>query len=179
MSAPTIISKEAMTAGFPPTIQSITGTATLDNLFRAYCHLMYCTQSQFTAHHVLNWLFLVVPQNMWNMHSSDAYPTAPANPGLAPNYGSINSPLAIINAKYTYNNGNKNFQEHVNMNRALTERFLSLFSTEHTQAYYTLLAQDPGRRCGVTFAYFYELFGTRDEQEIELNRDSMKAPWNP
>ena len=31
----------------------------------------------------------------------------------------------------------------------------------------------------MTFTYFYELFGTRGEQEIELNRDSMKAPWNP
>ena len=120
MSAPTIISKETMTAGFPPTIQQITGTPTLGDLFRAYRHLVYCAQSQFTAYHVLNWLFLVVPPNMWNMHLVDAYPTAPANPGLAPNHGNIDSPLGIINAKYTYNNRNKNFQEDVNMNLALT-----------------------------------------------------------
>ena len=25
----------------------------------------------------------------------------------------------------------------------------------------------------------YDLFGTRDERDIELNRDGMKAPWNP
>ena len=64
---------------------------------------------------------------MWNMHSVDAYPTAQATPGLAPNYGTIGTPLAIINAKDTYNNGNKNFQEDANMNRALTERFYPYF----------------------------------------------------
>merc|ERR1712194_773406 len=85
----------------------------------AYRHLMYCAQSQFTAYHALNWLFLVVPPNMWGIHSLDAYPTAPANPGLAPRYGNVDSPLAIINAKDTYNIGNKNFQEDANMNRAL------------------------------------------------------------
>ena len=120
MSAPTIISKETMTAGFPPTIQQITGTPTLGDLFRAYYHLMYCAPSQFTGYHVLNWLFLVVPPNMWNMHLVDTYPTAPVNPGLASNYRHIDPPLAIINTKDTYNNENKNFQEDANMNRALT-----------------------------------------------------------
>ena len=109
MSAPTIISKETMTTGFPPTIQQITGTPTLGDLFRAYCHLMYCAQSQFTTYHALNWIFLVVPPNMWDIHSVDAYPTAPANLGLAPRYCTIDSPLAIINAKDTYNIGNKNY----------------------------------------------------------------------
>jgi hypothetical protein len=168
-----------MTAGFPPIIQSITGTPTLGDLFRAYRHLMYCAQSQFTAYHALNWLYLVVPPNMWDMHSVEAHPAPPENPGAAPNYGIIGTPLDIINAKDTYNNKNKNFQEDANMNRALTERFLSLFATEHAQAYYQLLLADPGRRFGTTFTYFYELFGTRDEREIEVNRDSMKAPWNP
>ena len=77
MSTPTIISKETITAGFPPTIQQITGTPTLGDLFRAYRHLMYCAQSQFTAYHTLNWLFLVVPPTMWYMHSVDPYPVEP------------------------------------------------------------------------------------------------------
>ena len=92
---------------------------------------------------------------MWNMHSVDVYSTAPANPSLAPNYGTIGTPLAIINAQYTYNNGDKNFEEDADMNCAPTERFLSLFSTKHAQAYYTLLVGDPGRRFGRTFTYFY------------------------
>ena len=120
-----------MAAGFPPTIQQITGTPTLGDLFRAYRHLMYCAQSQFTAYHALNWLFLVVQPNMWDIHSLDAYPTAPVNSGLTPRCGNVDSLLAFINAKDTYNIRNKNFQEDANMNRALTERFLSLFVTEH------------------------------------------------
>ena len=90
-----------MTTGFAPTIQSITGTPTLGDLFRAYCHLMYCAQSQLTAYHALNWLFMVVPPNMWNMHSVDPHPDPLKNPGLALNYGLIGTPLDIINPKDT------------------------------------------------------------------------------
>ena len=132
MSAPTIISKETMTAGFPPTIQQITGTPTLGDLFRACRHLMYCAQSQFTTYHVFNWLFLVVSPNMWNIHLVDAYPIAPANPGLVPRYGNTDSPLSIINVKDAYNIGNKTFQEDANMNCALTERFFYRYLPPNT-----------------------------------------------
>ena len=115
---------------------------------------------------------------MWNMHSLDPHPGPPENPGLAPNYGVISTPLDIIKAKDTYNNKNKNFHEDANMNRVLTERFLSLFAPEQSPAYYNLIIQAPGRHFGRTFAYFYELFGTRDEREIKLNRNNMAAPWN-
>ena len=70
---------------------------------------MYFAQSRFTVHHVLNWLFLVVPPNMWYMHLIDLHPDPPENPGLAPNYGTIGTPLDIISAKDTYSNRNKNF----------------------------------------------------------------------
>ena len=62
------------------------------------------------------------------------------------------------------------------MNFALTERYLSLFSTKHTQAYYTLLVQDPWHRFGVTFTYFMNYLVCEKKQEIYLNRNSMKAP---
>ena len=77
MSDTTIVLKETMTAGFPPTIQSIAGTPMLSNLFLAYQRLMYYAQSQFTAYHILNWLFLVVSPEMWNMHSVDLHPGPP------------------------------------------------------------------------------------------------------
>ena len=116
---------------------------------------MYCAQSQFTVYHTLNWLFLVVPPNMWYMHLVDPHPDPPEKPGLAPNYETIGTPVDIINAKDTYNNRNKNFQEDPNMNRALTEHVLLLFPTKHAHAYYNLLVQDPGRRFGTSFTYFY------------------------
>ena len=98
-----------MTAGFPVTMQSITGTPMLRDLFRTYRHLMYCAELQFTVYHVLNWLFPVVPPNMWNMHSIDPHPDPPESPGLAPNYILIDMPLNIIKAKDPYNNKNKKF----------------------------------------------------------------------
>ena len=69
---------------------------------------------------------------MWNMHSVDPHTGPPENPGLAPNYGLVRAPLDIIQAKGTYKNKNKNFQEDANMN--WTERFLSIFTTKHSQA---------------------------------------------
>ena len=45
-------------------------------------------------------------------------------------------------ARDRYNNKIKNFRENVNMNHVLSERFLSLFVTNHSQAYYNLLAAD-------------------------------------
>ena len=112
------------------------------------------------------------------MHLVDAHPEQLENSGLAPDYGVIGAPLDIIKAKDTYNNKNKNFHEDANMNCVLTERFLSLFAPEQSPAYYNLIIQAPGRHFGRTFAYFYELFGTRDEREIKLNRNNMAAPWN-
>ena len=101
------------------------------------------------------------------------------NPSLAPDCGVIDTPLDIIKTKDTYNNKNNNFQEDANINRALTERFLSLFAPKHIQAYYNLLMQDPGRRFDRNFTYFYDLFGTRDEREIKLNCHNMTALWDP
>jgi hypothetical protein len=46
-----------------------------------------------------------------------------------------------------------------------------MLAAEHSKAYYTLLIGKPNRRFGVTFQYFYNLFGKRDEREIEVNRD--------
>ena len=107
MTTTVILSKEMIAAGLPLTIQSITGIPMLSNLFRAYHHLIWCTQSQFTAYHILNRLFLAVSQEMWKMHSVDPHPGPPENPGLAHNYCIIGTPLDIIKAKDKYNNKKK------------------------------------------------------------------------
>ena len=106
-----------MTAVFPPTIQSITGMPTFSGLLGAYRHSMCCAQSQCIVYSALNWLCLVVPQNIWDMHSTDTHPDPPENPGLASNYGLVGAPLDIIQAKDTYNNNNKNFQEEASIKK--------------------------------------------------------------
>ena len=57
------------------------------------------------------------------------------NPGLTPNYGITGTLLEIVTARDRYNNKIKNFHEDLNMNRVLSERSLSLFSTKYSQAY--------------------------------------------
>ena len=61
------------------------------------------------------------------------------------------------------------------MNHAFTYSFLSLFSVEHSQLYYNLLTGEQDRRFCVTFQQFYDLFGTKNERETELDRDNTKA----
>ena len=64
------------------------------------------------------------------------------------------------------------------MNKALTERFLSIFADEHRRGYNTTIISNPNRTFGNTFSHFYEQCGIRDEAEIEQNRDDMRKPWN-
>ena len=66
----------------------------------------------------------------------------------------------------------------MHMNKALTERFLSIFANKHRRGYNSTIVSDPNRTFGHTFTHFFEQFGIRDEAEIEQNRDNMRKPWN-
>ena len=59
-----VTSKESMVAGFPATIQGIIGEPTQRKLLRVFSHMITCSQSHVTKYCDLDWLFLVVPQNM-------------------------------------------------------------------------------------------------------------------
>ena len=64
------------------------------------------------------------------------------------------------------------------MNKALIERFLSIFVNKHQRGYNSTTVSDPNRTFGNTFAHFYEQFGIRDDAEIKQKRDDMRKPWN-
>jgi hypothetical protein len=138
----TIALKEAMTSGFPTPMPKIMGTPTLMDIMRLFRHLITCAQSQKTRYNHLNWLFLVVPQVLWNMYvednTADPYPRTPQDLGATPNYGA-GTPMEIQIAKDLHNKQNKDHQEYENMNMALTDRFLSMLAVEHSDAYYTIL----------------------------------------
>ena len=116
------------------------------DLLRLFRHLITCAQSQTTRYNRLNWLFLVVPQVLWNMYVSDVnadpYPDTPQDPGATPNYGA-GTPMEIQIAKDLHNKQTKDYQEYENMNMALTDRFLSMLAVEHSDAYYTILITEP------------------------------------
>ena len=149
-------SKEETITGFPPQVAGITGDPTLRELLRVFRHMIECAQSQMTNYYILNWLFLVVPANMWTIyHSTSPYPDPPGFPGNAPSYdnGGGNTQNATIRDQWQLNN--KNWAEDLNMNKALTERFLALIPQEHRTTYNVSLIRDPNRRFGVTFQHFY------------------------
>ena len=65
------------------------------------------------------------------------------------------------------------------MNKALTERSLSLLPIEHQLGYQEILTRNPNRRFEVTFNHFYNDFGQEDEVEMEDNKEEMRKTWHP
>ena len=134
-----ILKKEMMT-GFQPQVAGITGDPTLRKLLHVFRHMIECAQSQMTNYCILNWLFLVVPPNMWTIyHPTSPFPHPPGFPGDAPSYdnGGGNTQNATIRDQWQLNN--KNWAEDLNMNNARTERFLALIPYEHHSNYNVLL----------------------------------------
>ena len=86
-----------MVAGFPATIQGIIREPTQRELLHVFRHMITCSQSHVTNYCYLNWIFLVVPHNMWQYYTSDApdlYPAPPAYQGGAPPYDDNGSTVA-------------------------------------------------------------------------------------
>ena len=132
-----------MITGFPPQVAGITGDPTLRELLRIFRHMIECAQSQMMNYCILNWLFLVVPANMWTIyHPTSPYPDPPGFPGDAPSYdnGGGNTQNATIRDQRQLNK--KNWAEDLNMNKALTERFLDLIPHEHRTTYNVSLIRD-------------------------------------
>ena len=170
-----------MVAGFPATIQGIIGEPTQRELLRVFRHMITCSQSHVTNYCDLYWIFLVVPHNMWQYYTSDApnrYPDPPTYQGYAPPYNDNGSAVAKTVICETWQSNQKDYTECMHMNKALTERFLSIFANEHRRGYNETIVSDTDRTFGNTFAHFYEQFGIRDKAEIEQNRDNMHKPWN-
>ena len=66
----------------------------------------------------------------------------------------------------------------MHIDKALTERFISIFANEYRIEYSSTIVSDPNRTFGNTFAHFYEQFGIRDDADIEQNQENMRKPWN-
>ena len=173
------ISKEAMVTGFPAKIPSVEGEICVKELLRIFLHLVKCAQSTPTAYHELNFLFLVVPEQIWCVYSSGTYPTTPTQPSTNPPYVNTTNGLQNQVIKDDWSVAKKYYEEDQNMNKALTERFLALIPNEYSMEYAEVLTRDPNRKFVATFVHFYSEFGQEDEVEIEANKDEMKAPWHP
>ena len=150
-------SKESMVASFPATIQGIIGEPTQCKLLRVFRHMITCSQSYVTNYCDLNWLLLVVPHNMWQYYTSDApkqYPTPPTYPGDTPPYNDNGSAAANTVISKTWQSQQKDYAECMHINKALTERFLSIFANEHQRGYNATIVSNPNRTFEHTFAHF-------------------------
>ena len=176
-SSSNAISKDVMLASFPTKIPSIEGQITLKELLRCFTHLIECAQLSVTEYNELNFLFIVVPQNLWNIYTNTPYPADPVNPGAIPPYQAGMPPAQIQLIKDAWNAAKKYHEEHQHMNKALTERFMTILPREHQLGYQAILTRNPNRPFKDTFDYFFNEFATQDEVEIEDNKDEMKKPW--
>ena len=74
---------------------------------------------------------MIVLHNMWKYYTSnvpDRYPSPPTYPGDAPPYDDNGSAVANTVIRETWQSNQKYYAECMHMNKALTERFLSLFA---------------------------------------------------
>ena len=148
-----------MVAGFPAIIQGIIREPTQRELLCVFRHMITCYQSHVTNYCDLNWIFLIVPHNMWQYYTSDApeqYPAPPTYPGDAPPYADNGSAVANTPIQKTWQSQQKDYAECMHMNKALTKRFLSIFANENRIGYNATIVLDPNRTFGHTFAHFYE-----------------------
>jgi hypothetical protein len=174
-------SKDSMIAGFPTTIAGIIGTPTQREMLRAFRHMIGFSQSHYTDYNTLNWLFLVVPVSMWPYYADDplnACPPLIQHPGDSPSYDAMVSEMDNKTTADLWAKDMKDSVESNHMNKALCERFLSLFSIAQRKSYSNTLIKDPSRSFGETFEIFHKKFGKRDEVKIEANKDGMKAHWS-
>ena len=68
----------------------------------------------------------------------------------------------------------KHYKECLNMNKALTKRFMSLLPNEYQLGYNEILTRDSNRIFGETLNYFYTKCGQEDKVEIKENKEQMK-----
>ena len=117
-----VTNKESMVAGFPATIQGIIGEPTQHELLRVFRHMITCSQSHVTNYCDLNWLFLVVPHNMWQYYTSDSpdqYPAPPTYPGDAPPNDNNDSAVTNTVIRKTCQSQQKDYAYCMHMNKAL------------------------------------------------------------
>ena len=75
-----------MLANFPAPVLGILDEPTLRELIRIIKHPMEFSQKEETDISPLNYLFLVLEQDLYATHTVDQYPQVPVHPGHTPVY---------------------------------------------------------------------------------------------
>ena len=172
--------KEQFTAGFPTIVPAITGDMNLRGLIRIWQHCKSCAQQTETNYDAQNYLYVVLPPQLWPYFSTRAYPTAPVDPGTNPSYDTGENATVNTTIRDQWQLNNKHFEEDKHVNRALVDRFLRLVPDANRRAYETnQLTVDPKQSFLQVFDYFWEQFGMATEEEIINNTGTLLNPWQP
>ena len=107
---------------------------------------------------------------MWPRYSNEPYPTPAPWPNQRPTYNANASAAENMASRDGWQLMMKNWEEDMNMNKALTMRFLTLISDEYRTAYTNAIVDEPNKRFIDTLQFFYDQYGIQVEAEIEQNR---------
>merc|ERR1712051_963919 len=147
---------------------------------RIWNYLVKCAQSHTTPVNKLNWLFTVVPQDMWPNYDTDPYPAKLPDPGNVQCLTVGQDPAYNQLYKAQHEVQLKNYTEYRNMNKALVEVFLSLIDPTYRIIYEkTQLIRDPNKSFEDVFKHFFQKYVDDDVRDIENNLEEMKSPWDP
>lgn len=186
MTTSVITTEAAMTAKFPPIIDSlkIADEPTLVTMFPIHRHMVKCARTHRTPLCNANMIFLVLNEQLFQAYTQEDYPTEMENypePDPFPNYDNA----LDANARQALRDGNA-YDNMVhfdckNMNAALVARFLSYLSPTYREQFEDHCLED-----GIAnptylecWQYFLDEYGASTSTDRTKNINEMKKPWNP
>jgi hypothetical protein len=154
-----------MRAVFPESPASIQGEPTLVKLLRILKYLMDCSQTNESSISDCNLLFLCIPPELYATYTNTIYPLLPLDPGVTPNYFGANDAAARATVKAQFESAKKIYLECKNMNKSLTEEFLSLVPQLYTKEFKSARLGNPNLSFRDVFQQFLTLYGESDKND--------------
>ena len=136
---------------------------------------MFCAQSCKTPLSLQNFLFLTLPENIWNANTREQYPALPNPPPPIANYeGSVDA-SERVNTKAEWELSNKTFNKCINMNVALVTRFLSLINPTFKTCYELTQFSYPNAPFLNVFDFSMRKYKKSNEQDRAQNKLLMHS----
>ena len=173
-------SQATIAATFPPIQRRISGQPTLLDLLEFYRHGVDCAGKFTTRAHPLNYTFVAVPQGLWPMYSTLAYPQIPQDPGEQPVYNPNGTNAENATLRDSFQLARKYYDEYKNMNRAIIDRMLEVLDPAITNNFKeNQLRRDPKMQYLQAFDYFFQIYGIPNERVDQENQRKLAAKWLP
>ena len=149
-------------------------------IIRALMHMVVCSQSSEYARSNCNFLYRAVPEWLYGLYTTEAYPQPIADPGPTPLYSQDPNATSAqhANEKAAWELQNKYFKEPTTMDSALIARFTSLFDEQYKKGFTKRYISNPKMTFQECFNWFFNAYAKYDEHDIAANLKAMEKPWN-